>query len=280
MNRPNCLILCRWRPPGFGAEGKLSFAISIRRIFVRQQVRNRRCGPPRPTCMDSNARIVLSRRDWMMLAGTGVFGIRLYGANNDFWNKKDPSEWTEDEIQILLTKSPWAKEGATMVRPGARGSSSGGEGIGGNGIGPGPGGRIERQEAGATAAPPIAQGVVVWESAQAILDARKKPLPKEFNDHYTLSVSGVPLRQIAPDKLFDQLRQFSTLQPNNQPPVQPGTVQKVAGDASAVLLGFSKEVLELSANDKSIHFTTEVGRIMLKTRFDTKEMRYRGHLAL
>jgi hypothetical protein len=54
----------------------------------------------------------------------------------------------------------------------------------------------------------------------------------------------------------------------------------VAGDASAVLLGFSKDVLELSADDKSIHFTTEVGRIVLTTRFDTKEMRYRGHLAI
>jgi hypothetical protein len=233
--------------------------------------------------MDSNTGIVFSRRDWMVLAGIGVFGIGLYGANTDFWNKKDPSEWTEDEIQILLTRSPWAKEGATMVKPGARGSSSGGEGVGGvggYGIGPGPGGRIERQEGGAAAAPPIAQGVVVWESAQAILDARKKPLPKEFKDHYTLSVSGVPLRQVGDDKLFDQLRQFTALQPNNQPPAQPGLVQKVAGDASAVLLGFSKDVLELSADDKSIHFTTEVGRIVLTTRFDTKEMRYRGHLAI
>jgi hypothetical protein len=228
--------------------------------------------------MDSDTGIVLSRRGWMVLAGTGVFGISLYGANAAFWNKKDPSEWTEDEIQMLLTRSPWAKEEVAMVKPGARGSSSGGEGVGGNGIGPGPGGRIERQEGG-TAAPPAVQGVVVWESAQAILDARKKPLPKEFKDHYTLSVSGIPLRQVG-DKLFDQLRQFSTLQPNNQPPAQPGTVQKVAGDAGAVLLGFSKDVLELSAGDKSIHFTTEVGSIMLKTRFDTKEMSYRGHLAL
>jgi hypothetical protein len=229
--------------------------------------------------MDSDTAMVLSRRGWMVLAGTGVFGIGLYGASADFWNKKDPSEWTEDEIQILLTRSPWAKEAATMVKPGAR-SSSGVEGVGGNGIGPGPGGRIERQEVGTTAAPPAVQGVVVWESAQAILDARKKPLPKEFKDHYTLSVRGVKLRQVGDGKLFDQLRQFSTLQPGNQPPAQPGTVQKVAGDASAVLLGFSKDVLQLSAGDKSIHFSTEVGDIVLKTRFDTKEMRYRGHLAL
>ena len=152
-------------------------------------------------------------------------------------------------------------------------------GVGVNGIGIGPGGRQERQDTAPTNGPPPVEGVVVWESAQPILDARKKPLPKQFKDHYTLSVSGVPwLREV--DKLFDQLRQFTTLQPNDQPPVQPGAVLKAAGFPPAVLLGFSKDVLELSANEKSIHFVTEVGDIVLKAKFDIKEMRYRGHLAL
>jgi hypothetical protein len=225
--------------------------------------------------------MVLRRRDWMMLAGTGAFGIPLYGADTDFWNRKDPSEWTDEEIQRLLTKSPWAKQASTIVEPGARGSSSGvgpgtGPVVGGAGLGRG---GPQRPETGNTA-PPTTQGLVVWESAPVILDARKKPLPKEFKDHYTLSVSGVPLRQLGDDQLFDQLRQFTSLQPNDQPPVQPGTVQKAAGNSSAVLVGFSKDVLQLSAADKSIHFATEVGRILLKTKFDTKEMRYQGHLAL
>jgi hypothetical protein len=231
--------------------------------------------------MYRNTGIVLSRRGWMALAGAGVFGDGLFGANTDFWNKKDHSAWTEDEIQILLTKSPWAKEGLLMPKPGARGSSGGNlgaDGVGVDGIGLGVGGRQERQE-GRTTAPPTAEGVVVWESAQAILDARKRPLSKEFRDHYTLSVRGVPWRWEG-DKSFDQWRQFTTLQPNDQPPVQPGTVQKAVGDPGAVLLGFSKDVLVLSANDRSIHFTTEVGQTVLKTKFDTKEMRYQGRLAL
>jgi hypothetical protein len=242
---------------------------------------NRQCGPPRRTHMHGNTGMVLKRRDWMVLVATGVFGIRLYGADTDFWNKKGPSEWTDDEIQRLLSKSPWAKQASTIVEPGARGSSSrGGAGTGPavGGVGLGRGGQ-QQPETGNTA-PPTTQGLVVWESAQAILDARKKSLPKEFKDHYTLSVSGVPLRQIGDDQLFDQLRQFTSLQPNDQPPVQPGTVQRAAGNASAVLVGFSKDVLELSAGDKSIHFVTEVGHIVLKTKFDTKEMRYQGHLAL
>jgi hypothetical protein len=230
--------------------------------------------------MDCNPGIVLSRRGWMALAGTGIFGIRVYGANNAFWNKKDPSAWTEDEIQILLNRSPWAKEETMILKPGARDpSNAGAGGIGVNGIGLGPGGRQERQEGANTTAPPAAQGVVVWESAQAILDARKKLLPKEFKDQYTLSVRGVPGRWEG-DKSLDQWRQFTTLQPNDQPPVQPGTVQRAAGTANAVLVGFSKDVLALSASDKSVHFTTEVGQIVLRAKFDIKEMRYHSRLAL
>lgn len=221
----------------------------------------------------------LNRRNWMLLAGAGILRSRLHAANPSFWNKKDPSDWTEDEIQLLLTKSPWAKEGATIPKPGAREASSAAAGVGPNGIGIGPGGRQEHQDTGPTNTPPPIQGVVIWESAQPILDARKKALPKEFQDHYTLSVSGVPwLGEV--DRLIDQLRQFTTLQPNDQRPIQPGAVQKAAGRARAVLLGFSKDVLQLSANDKSIHFTTEVGDIILRAKFDTKEMLYRGHLAL
>jgi hypothetical protein len=147
--------------------------------------------------MHSNAGMVLRRRDWMVLAGTGVVGIRLYGADTDFWNRKDPSQWTDEENERLLTKSPWAKQASTIPEPGARGSSSGvGPGTGPEvgGLGSGRGGRQPR-ETGNTA-PSTTQGLVVWESAQVILDARKKSLPKEFKDHYTLSVSGVPLRQI------------------------------------------------------------------------------------
>lgn len=225
-------------------------------------------------------RAMLTRRHWMLLAGTGVFGIELYGANTAFWNKKDPSEWTDDEIQILLNKSPWAKEELMMLKPGARmAANSGADGVGVDGIGLGVGGRQERQEGSHTSSSaPVDHAVVVWESAQAILDARKRPLPKEFKDQYTLSVRGVPGRWEG-DKL-DQWRQFTTLQPNDQPPVQPGSVQRSKVDPAAVLVGFSKDVLELGPGDKSIHFSTEVGEIMLKAKFDIKEMVYRGHLAL
>jgi hypothetical protein len=224
-----------------------------------------------------------TRRDWLTLAATGV-AARLYAAQTDFWNKKVRADWTDEEIARLLNKSPWAKQTATIPVPGGRGSASadqGESGVGVNGIGLGRGGRQERQEGKVTAAPLTAQGVVIWESAQVILDARRKVLPKEFNNHYALSIGGIPLHEVRDEQLFDQLRQFTSLQPNDQPPVQPGTVQKMPGTGgAAVLVGFSKDVLELSADDKTIQFVTQVGRIVLKCKFDIKEMRYKGRVAL
>ena len=42
---------------------------------------------------------------------TGLgFAAAAYGWAKDFWNDKKPSDWTEDEVQQMLTKSPWAKD--------------------------------------------------------------------------------------------------------------------------------------------------------------------------
>jgi hypothetical protein len=60
-----------------------------------------------------------------MLAGRrrGVQSrFRLYAAGSDFWNKKEPAEWSADEIDKLVTRSPWAKAGQRrLARDASRG---------------------------------------------------------------------------------------------------------------------------------------------------------------
>jgi hypothetical protein len=223
-----------------------------------------------------------SRRTWLALAISAAAGGRLAAADADFWNKKDPGDWTADEIGRLLTKSPWAKEASGIYESGTQGSSTGalgqiGQQVGVNGAGMGRGGRRGRGEAPAAAQP---KGAVVWESAKPILEARKKPVPAAFKDHYVVGVSGIALPQMSDDQLFDQLKQFTSLQPNDQPPVQPGVAQKAEAGTNGVLLGFSFDAVELSADDKSIAFTTWLGHLVVKAKFDTKEMFYRGKVAL
>ena len=168
---------------------------------------------------------LLSRRRMFLLAGAGVAAwLPLDATTPDFWNKKAPADWTTEEIDRLITKSPWAKQikaqyasGAANTRdgnnggqypgggsggggyPGGMGRSRGGIGMGipgiggigmpgGMGGGRGNGGGSSR---GGTASP--YEGTVRWDSARPILDAMKSPLPEAFEGRYVISVSGIPL---------------------------------------------------------------------------------------
>ena len=100
-------------------------------------------------------------------------------AANDFWNTKDPSTWNDEEIDILTSKSPWArsatpsfKESQDPTDPTA-GRSGGGRGM------------------GRPAVPPYV--IVRWESARPILDAFKANGGEDFDTHYVLSVSNLIL---------------------------------------------------------------------------------------
>jgi hypothetical protein len=155
-----------------------------------------------------------------LLAGAGVAAwLPLDATTADFWNKKAPADWTTEEIDRLITKSPWAKpikaqyaSGASNTRdgsgypggnsggggyPGGMGRQRGGIGIpgiggiglpGGMGGGRGNGGGSSR---GGAVSP--YEGTVRWDSALPILDALKSPLPEAFEGRYVISVSGIPL---------------------------------------------------------------------------------------
>jgi hypothetical protein len=158
-----------------------------------------------------------------LLAGAGVAAwLPLDATTADFWNKKAPADWTTEEIDRLITKSPWAKQikaqyasGAADTRdgggqypgggssgggnPGGMGRSRGGIGLGIPGIGgiglPGGMGGGRGNGGGSSrggAASPY-EGTVRWDSARPILDALKSPLPEAFEGRYVISVSGIPL---------------------------------------------------------------------------------------
>jgi hypothetical protein len=55
--------------------------------------------------------LILTRRRVLLIAGAGLTPwSRLFAASGEFWDKKDPAQWTPDEKDKMLTKSPWAKE--------------------------------------------------------------------------------------------------------------------------------------------------------------------------
>ena len=132
------------------------------------------------------------------------------------------------------------------------------------------------------------KGVVRWESAKPVLEATKTPLPDAFANHYVIGVSGIPIlsgRNVsrgASDDALDRIKNLTYLEPKGKDKAQPGVVQAggASGSTRTILFGFSKEILQLTATDQELTFTSQFGNLPVKAKFTLKEMLYRGQLAL
>ena len=277
----------------------------------------------------------MSRRTMLALAGAALAPWDLLEAStSDFWNKKDPSKWSQEEIDRLTTKSPWAREVTAQYAPGSgdggygNGSPNGGGypggqggqgggmprvGIGGIGIGMprgrGMGGGQGRGGQGnGRGNVSTYKGTVRWESAQPILDALKTPLPGAFANHYVISVIDFPLlsdrrrqdtdqdsssgsgsgsgsgssnaQQQDDQKLLDDLKQYTSLQPKDKDRAQPGIVQRQTASGNIFLFGFAKDFFDFGKNDHEVDFSTRLGRLLIRAKFDPREMMYHKKLAV
>ncbi|MGA2135321.1 MAG: hypothetical protein ABSH50_23785 [Bryobacteraceae bacterium] len=272
--------------------------------------------------------IGLTRRGALLLASGALAQpwFRLYAGNSDFWNKKEPAEWSSDEIDKLVTKSPWAKEitvsSAAASRgyggSGGGGGSTGDPGIGGGGGYPGGGypgggggypggggmggrGMGGGRRGGGGQMPVMYKATVRWESAKPVLEALKSPLPEGLGNDYVISVSGVPVlssgrqrtddddnngSQVSKgisDDVLDRIKNLTYLEPKGKSPAQPHAVQKGSISSSGMptlLFAFPRDIVPLTADDKEVTFTTQMGRLEVKTRFNLKDMMYHKELAL
>jgi hypothetical protein len=264
-----------------------------------------------------------TRRGLLLMAVGVQSGLRLNAASADFWNKKDPAEWSSEEIDKLVTKSPWAKQvnasSAAMSRgygdnggsgggtsdPGIGGGTGGGYPGGGGGYpggGMGGGGRgMGGGRRGGSGQMPISYTATVrWESAKPVQEALKAPLPQGLAGAYVISVSNVPILQQGrqhsddgdsdttvskglSDEVLDRIKNLTYLEPKGKPSAQPSVVQKGAITSSGrptLLFGFPRDVVPLTADDKEVTFTTKLGAVEVKTKFNLKDMMYRNELAL
>jgi hypothetical protein len=270
---------------------------------------------------------LVSRRTVLTLAGACLVSWDSLYASSEFWNKKDPSQWSGEEIDQLTTKSPWAKSVTASYAPGQNpgygqgspngggyprsGGGMGGPGIGIGGIGIGmPRGRMGGGYPGRGGSNVSNyKGTVRWESAQPILDALKTPLPEAFAKHYVIGIRDIPLiedrprqqQQQNPDdtdqdspklstpdsssnsasqRTLDDLKLATTLQPKGREMAQAGVVQQMTPGGTYFLFGFSKEFLDFGKKDREVLFSTRLGKLLVKAKFDPSEMLYHGNLAL
>lgn len=228
-----------------------------------------------------------TRRDILIRAAAACAASLQPLRAGEFWDKKQPSEWSVEEVQKLKTKSPWAKEVTATMSGGGGGGYGGGMGIPGMG-----GGR--RGGMGGNRRPMAQQvkGTVRWESAQPIIDATRTPFPEAFANRYVVSVNDFPLQQqsrrnsddssssgASLDKL-DELKMYTIIQPKGKSNAQAGLVQMVPEGSGNLWFGFSKDMITLSADDKEVEFSTQIGRLMIKAKFDFHAMKYHGKLSV
>lgn len=218
--------------------------------------------------------MTISRRD--LLPRLARAGFALYSvaelAASGFWNKKSPSAWTTDEVLQLATRSPWARTARVLPKPGRdRGSVDNRV----PDLTAGNGGRGGSQRLGEVPIVPVAEVTVVWASAQPIVDALRSTFPADFANHYVIGVNDLPA--IEGGRKVNQDSMTATLQSKGGKSIDAGSIFR---SRETVLFGFSKELFPLTPADKEVLFALETNQYSIKTRFDLKEMEYRGLLAL
>ena len=159
----------------------------------------------------------------------------------------------------------------------------GGPTIGIPGIGGIGGGGMGRRNPGSAPMQSF-KGTARWESAKPIVEALKSKLPEGFDNHYVISVSGIPIsgryQRSEDDPNVDHLKGVTFFEPKGKRDLQPGIIQLQTSSYGSVLFGFSKELITVTPDDKEVMFTTTFGRLQIKTKFILKEMLYRLELAV
>ncbi|HWF11664.1 MAG TPA: hypothetical protein VG297_24520 [Bryobacteraceae bacterium] len=201
-----------------------------------------------------------------LFAGAGGHLLAASG----FWNKKDPAEWTSDEILQLATRSPWATKARVLPKPGRDKGSTGtfGPDVGGGrggGRGTGPEPLVAVQEV-----------TVVWESAPPLVDVLRTTFPSDFSNHYVIGVHDLPATAKGHGLTRENL---SANLAKGHDSVDAGAIDTIRG-RTVLIFGFSKELLPLGPEDKEVTFSMATEAYSVRARFDLKEMRYRGMLAV
>lgn len=241
---------------------------------------------------------MITRRGVLLGFGTGILSAKT--EPGEFWNVKKPAQWSDKEIQRLLTRSPWAKEVAAAFdrdsmqgepedRSDIGGSGRGTSGTSGIGGGMGrTGGHGSRMET----SPLEFKALVRWETALPVVEAARHQLPEAASGHYIVSVSGLPVMNRRGDwngsrrhdpndgaQMEEQLIQSTQLRRKGKDAIYP--VRMALGQSEgAMFFFFPHGEYPIRVDDKEVTFRTHMGPLNLRVTFLLRDMIYNGQLAL
>lgn len=229
---------------------------------------------------------LITRRTALLALGLGAelakYPARLLAA--DFWDQKPPEEWTKEEIERLLNKSPWSKD-ASIVNTAQTGPLSSPRAMSRRG-------RNVGNPNGDTQIPEITgkwKASVRWDSALPVREALKTKMSVALSENYIINVFGnVPSPAPSNDDGADERKtKFEILQERTRlerkdDPIELKRVElgpATAYSSPGTLFYFSR-VFPLTPEDKQVTFVTKIGPLEVKCKFTLKDLMYRGNLEL
>jgi hypothetical protein len=214
-----------------------------------------------------------------LLGGT----LALYAAQP--WSK-EPSQWTAEDVQKILTDSPWAQRAmATFGKklepedmpvtppPGADGGRSGAQGVT---DGRWDGGVARNTGVGEVPELPV---TIRWDSAEPVLKAHERECGcfLQLNRGYWITALGLAARGPLDDAQKQAFLANTRLIPRGGTAMIPISVD--VDQNGAAHFQFSSEQ-PITLAEKEVTFITRFGSIRVEKKFRLKDMTYKGELAL
>jgi hypothetical protein len=236
---------------------------------------------------ESSTEWSMTRRDALrVFAGAGLAAAGLaseaHAYVGEFWDQKQPSDWTEDELKRLTSRSPWAKE-ASIDNKAAVGPLSTRT----------PATRRSPGNPNGLSQIPECLGkwdaTVRWDSALPVRQALGTKMSVDLSENYIINVFGeipsaAPNKDDSRDEIktkFDILQERTRIERKGDPlelkrvELAPKTWYSPPG----TLFYFSRAI-PIMPEDKQVTFVTRIGPLEVKCRFILKDMMYRGNLEL
>jgi hypothetical protein len=229
----------------------------------------------------------ISRRRFIRLAAIAC-SLSCVLAQPQFWNTKDPTDYSDNEKLAIVANSPWAKvthadaPGVSVRRLDGLAHAACSPSIPGSCAPNHP----KTVVVEASQQPEDAKEVLAfygpvtvrWESAKPILQVTRTAPPKEFRNHYVISVTGLPIGILSQTSSGMPLPTAELSAGKHRP--QRADFVALTSDNLTLLFAFPIGNPVIKVSDKTASFKMNLNGITITTRFVLHEMVYRGQLAL
>ena len=221
-------------------------------------------------------------RKFLAISGVWFLAFAVLAAA-DFWEEKAFTDWSDKDVEKMMSNSPWAKRVTVVFRGPPRegggatiaGGNAGGFGRGGRGGSDGQSRLVIQWRSSlpvrqALVRERIGEGGTVEPEAQALLNQR---VPG-----YYVVITGLPgqFGRLAPEELMAEAR----LERKGKPPIVPTQANPQRDGRGLALLYVFPLDEAIVLEDKDVEFATKLGDTTIKKKFKLEDMVFNDQLEL